>query len=203
MRQRAKASTIMRFLSEAMTSSVGASRSSTRLSKNTTFCVSGVLKCRPGSVTTACGAPNCSTSASSVWFDEVEARQQRDQDDERRAVPTASMDGAAHCWPPPWLGSRACRCAAGGAAAAQHVGQLEVGHHALGRIVDDHLVHRRQDAAHRLQIHAPARDVRRVAIFARAPRGSAWPGRRLRRSPAGDRLRRPARCARRGRALRE
>ncbi len=68
MRQRAKASTIMRFLSEAMTSSVGASSSSTRLSKNTTLWVSGVLKWMPGSVTTACGAPNCSTSASSVWF---------------------------------------------------------------------------------------------------------------------------------------
>ena len=43
--------------------------------------------------------------------------------------------------------------------------QLEIRHHALGGVVDDHLVHRRQHLAHRLQIDAPAGDLGRFLVF--------------------------------------
>ena len=59
----AKASTISLFWSDAITSSGGASRFKILLSRNTTFCINGSLKFKPGFTIILFGSPNCKTIA--------------------------------------------------------------------------------------------------------------------------------------------
>src|SRR6185503_10365309 len=157
-----------------------------RMSKWRTFCTSGSLKCRPGLVTTSFTSPSWKTMAcwrwSTVNSDPLISSPTRIT--MARMGPTALIGGSpvgpvavaqGVAGPRPRIrrGRRLARPLRGlrlglGRRAARLLHQLVERQHqevARAAVIEHHLVGRRQDLAHRVDVDALARHLRRLRVF--------------------------------------